>query len=209
MSIAMLYGVGGGKDLTLFRQLVDKSIKVVTEDDLDGVTTIADNTFTNCLQLRSISMSNSITRIGFAAFRGCTALQNIVLSSAITNMGEWLFDNCNQLTSIIIRSNISNIGAGTFNNCYRLKKIVINSSIPTLSNVNAFNNTNNCPIYVPFYTTTATNWVSISSRLFPLVDTVADLSNIDTTAYTKACVIGADESYKEYTYDGSQWNEVV
>ena len=57
----------------------------------------------------------------------------------------------------------------------------------------------------------ATNWVSKASVIYPFVQTENDLSTIDTTQYTKACVIGNDlgieddSNYKIYNYTNGEW----
>lgn len=172
---------------TLFKSLVDRTITSVSATDLSGVTVIGSRVFYGCSSLLGVDFPPSITTLQASAFFGCANLREAIFVS-----------------------NLVKIEASVFNNCNSLKKVVIpNSTPPTLDNSTAF--TNNALIYVPTPDTyrVATNWSAIASRIFPLVSTVADLANIDTTTYTKACVIGADESYKEYTYDGTQWNEVT
>ena len=177
--------------LVKFRQLVDRSITTVTAEDLVGVTSIGSSAFYGCSSLTSVTIGDGVTSIEYAAFSSCGSLTSVTIGDGVKRIGIYVLNNCSRLTSVTIKATIP----------------------PTLSNVNAFNNTNNCPIYVPYASitaySTASNWASIASRLFPLVNTIADLQTIDTTIYTKACVIGTDNSYKEYTYDGSQWNEVI
>ena len=129
----------------------------------------------------------------------------------ITSIGDSAFSSRSGLTSVTIPNSVTSIGNGAFSSCRGLSKVIVDAiNSPTLGSY-VFNNTNDCPIYVPTPDTyrVATNWAVYANRIFPLVAAVEGLANIDTTTYTKACVIGADESYKEYTYDGSQWNEVV
>lgn len=58
---------------------------------------------------------------------------------------------------------------------------------------------------------TATNWVAGANKIYPFVQTESDLSTIDTTQYTKACVIGNDKgieddnNYKIYNYTNGKW----
>lgn len=199
---------------TLFRSLVQGTITAVTEDDLSGVTIISDGAFFQKASLQTIQIPNTVTEIRYEAFF-TSGLVEIVIPNSVTNIGHYAFFNCTHLISARIGSGIRGIGTSCFGSCTALKSITIGASTPpSLSNANAFNGT--YPVYVPtpdLYRAT-TNWSGVvdgggNSRIFPLVSTVADLANIDTTTYTKACVVGSDESYKQYTYDGSTWNEVI
>ena len=144
-------------------------------------------------------------------------LTDLVIPSSITSIRYRAFSRCTSLTSVTIHGDVTSIADGAFLRCENLTKIIIHATTPpTLETSNVFNYTGDCPIYVPTPGTyrSETNWTAVvdsssSSRIFPLVAIVADLNNIDTTTYAKACVIGADNSYKEYTWDGTQWNEVV
>ena len=201
---------------TLFRQLVDKSITSVTAQDLYGGTSIGQYAFYNCSSLTSIEIPSTVTSIGEEAFGWCISLTSITFSSGsqLSYINTRAFYHTSQLFKLILPSSLSRISSLAFyqgSGGYFKRLIFLGVTPPILDNADAFNSTNNCPIYVPTPDNykIATNWVSIASRIFPLVSTAADLANIDTTTYTKACVIGTDESYKEYTYDGTQWNEVV
>ena len=139
-------------------------------------------------------------------------LVNVTVLEGATQVGQRGFYTCNRLTKLVLPSTIASIASQAFQNASSLIKLVLlPTSAPSLASTDAFSGVNaNYVVYVPTPDVykAATNWVSIASHIFPLVATVADLSNIDTTTYTKACVTGTGD-YKEYTYDGSQWNEVV
>lgn len=202
---------------TLFRSLVDGSITNITASDFGNVTSIREGAFHQCKQLVSVELSNYITILYTNAFRSCTKLETVVFGNSITTLFPYAFADSTKISKIVLPASITSIYPNAFRNCTGMTYFVIkNMSAPNLDNSNAFQSTNYCPIYVstPDTYRAATNWSGVldgqsNSRIFPLVNTISDLSNIDTTTYTKACVIGADESYKEYTYDGSQWNEVA
>lgn len=58
---------------------------------------------------------------------------------------------------------------------------------------------------------TATNWVTGANKIYPFVQNESDLAIIDTTQYTKACVIGNDKgiedgnNYAIYNYTNGEW----
>lgn len=84
-----------------------------------------------------------------------------------------MFYGCNKLTSLFIPSNISSIGDSAFNGCSGLTSITVDSTTPpTLGGTNVFDNTNNCPIYVPDASVsaykTADKWSEYASRIKPI-----------------------------------------
>lgn len=78
--------------------------------------------FSNCSNLQSVSLSNSIKNIGDYAFAQC-GIKKIVLPESIDTIGEYAFANCVQLeTADVLATNVA-IKEGTFANCLSLKKI--------------------------------------------------------------------------------------
>ena len=60
------------------------------------------------------------------------------------------FEYCEGLLSIELPETVTFIGYMAFYKCVNLTHITLHSiTPPTLANVNAFNDTNDCPIYVP------------------------------------------------------------
>ena len=81
-----------------------------------------------------------------------------------------MFYGCNKLTSLVIPSNISSIEDSAFNQCSGLTSITVNRTTPpTLGGTYVFDNTNDCPIYVPAASVnaykTASNWSEYASRI--------------------------------------------
>ena len=113
---------------------------------LDG-TSIENSAFYNCTSLTSITIPNSVTSIGLQAFYRCSGLTSVTIGNSVTSIDGEAFIDCTALTSVTIQA----------------------TTPPTLSNKNAFDNTNNCPIYVPAESVnaykTATNWSSLASRI--------------------------------------------
>ena len=136
----------------------------------NSVTSIGDEAFNNCTSLTNIVIPDSVTSIGNYAFYSCPGLTSVTIPNSVTSIGTEAFSYCRGLTSITIPSGVTSIGSAAFNNCSGLTSITIQATTPpTLVNVNAFNNTNNCPIYVPAESVdaykSATNWSSLASRI--------------------------------------------
>ena len=130
-----------------FIPLVTRGISTVTASDLEGATSIGNSAFLACTSLTSITIPDSVTSIGGSAFYGCSGLTDVTIGNGVTSIGEWAFYACSKLKSIIIKAAVA----------------------PTLSNVNAFQDTNNCPIYVPAASVdaykTANTWSSLADRI--------------------------------------------
>ena len=103
--------------LSRLASLVFKSITEVTENDLDGLTSIGDYAFYNCTKLASITIPNSVSRIGNQAFAYCTALESIVIPDNVTYFGERLLYNSTALKRVILKATTPpTIKTDTFSN---------------------------------------------------------------------------------------------
>ena len=136
----------------------------------NSVTSIGDNAFYECRSLTSVTISNSVTSIGKYVFYFCNGLTSVTIPNSVTSIGDFAFNYCNSLTSVTIPSSVTSIGNGAFYNCRGLVSITIEATAPpTLSGSSAFNNTNNCPIYVPAESVraykAATNWSKFTNRI--------------------------------------------
>ena len=135
----------------------------------DSVTSIKSSAFDGCSSLTSVTIPSGVTSIGGSAFDGCTSLTSITIPSGVTSIDYQAFYGCTTLTSITIPSGVTSIGVNAFNECTSLTSITVEATTPPTLGLNAFNNTNNCPIYVPAESVdaykTATNWSSYADRI--------------------------------------------
>ena len=136
------------------------------------VTSIGNRVFYNCTSLTSITIGNSVTSIGQWVFNRCSGLTSITLPDSVTSIDEWAFygcsnltsidfpDNvttigksamrgCNSLSTVTIGTGVTSIGASVFLNCTGLTSVTIEATTPPSIGVLVFENTNDCPIYVP------------------------------------------------------------
>ena len=94
--------------------------KVVIED---GVTSIGNSAFNECISLTSITIPDSVTSIGTYAFSGCRSLTSITIPDSVTSIGAYAFQSCSNLTSITIPDSVTSIGSYAFYNCKNLTTI--------------------------------------------------------------------------------------
>jgi len=135
----------------------------------NSVTSIGDSVFQSCSGLTSVTIGSSVTSIGEYSFSQCTSLTNVTIGSSVTSIGRQAFYGCSSLTTVTIPSSVTTIDMNAFNNCTHLTSITVEATTPPTLGTSAFNNTNNCPIYVPAASVSAyknaSNWNSLASRI--------------------------------------------
>ena len=165
----------------------------------NSVTTISNNNIFNHTLLTSIDYGNGLTTIpnlqlsedtrnnltsviirsnsetiNNGIFRDCVGLSSVILENGVTNIGRTVFYGCTALTNITIPNSVISIGNAVFRNCTSLTSITCNATTPPTLGTVAFDNTNNCPIYVPSGSVeaykTATNWSSYADRIQAIQD---------------------------------------
>ena len=135
----------------------------------DSVTSIGGSAFYNCSGLTSVTIGTSVTSIGQNAFENCSGFTSVVIPNSVTSIGNSAFSKCRSLTSIGIPSSVTSIDSSAFRFCSSLTSITIEATTPQTLGSGVFDNTNNCPIYVPAESVnayqTATNWSTYASRI--------------------------------------------
>ncbi len=154
-------------------QVADKTITEITKNDLEGSTFIGEYAFYNCNRLISVAIPSTITYIAGYSFYGCTSLQNITFPNSVTYLYNRAFYGCSNLLTVEMGDAVTYIDYLVFSNCTRLQSVTIRAvTPPQLAGNSAFNNTGNCPIYVPAESVevykAATNWASLASRIFAI-----------------------------------------
>lgn len=126
----------------------------------NSVTKIGDSAFEDCESLTSVTMGNGVTYFGIYAFRNCTGLTNVTIGNSVKSISASAFQNCRSLTSITIPDSVNAISKGAFAGCYSLTSITIGNGV-TIIDEFAFNlNSGNLPTV--YYTGTEEQWSSIS-----------------------------------------------
>ena len=149
------------------------SIGIIDASKLTSWTTIENDAFSYCQYLTLITLPASITSIGDGAFFYCNnGLTSINIPSNVSSIGQQAFIRCSSLTSITLPSTLTNLGRYAFGNCTSLTSITCLATTPPTLGDNAFDNTNNCPIYVPAASVndykTAQYWSDYASRIQPI-----------------------------------------
>lgn len=108
----------------------------------DGTLVINNSVFSNCSNLTSITLPNSLTKVGDYAFYRCSGLTSIDIPNNVTSIGMYAFQNCIGLTCIDIPNNVTSIGADAFWGCSGLTTIVSEIEKPFEIGTNVFYSSN-------------------------------------------------------------------
>ena len=97
------------------------------------ITSIDNDAFYDCTNLKKVNIPNSVTSIGSSAFSGCTGLTSITIPDSITSIGSSAFSECTGLTSITIPDSITIINRETFFGCADLTSVIIPNTVTKIS----------------------------------------------------------------------------
>ena len=98
---------------------------VVIPSTLKGypVTSIAegsmfsDGAFGNCKWLKSVTIPDSMTVIGWTTFAGCSKLTTVVIPNGVKEIRDGAFANCKALKNVKIPDSVTRIGDEAFGEC--------------------------------------------------------------------------------------------
>jgi hypothetical protein len=101
------------------------------------ITSIGEESFTNCFYLTSFVIPDSVKSIGARAFSNCDSLTSVIMGSGVTSIGTGAFSGCEFLESVTIGNSVTSLGNGTFSGCASLTSITIPDNVTSIGD-NAF-----------------------------------------------------------------------
>lgn len=134
----------------------------------NSVINIGNSAFNECSSLTNVTIPDNVTSISERAFYDCSNLTNITIGNSVTSIGDYAFQLCTGLTNITIPNSVTIIEPFAFNKCSSLTSVTIEATTPPTLRGGAFDNTNNCPIYVPSASikTYKAAWTVYADRIF-------------------------------------------
>lgn len=115
----------------------------------ETVTSLGSGVFRYSQNLVSVKLPPLLSSINSELFNECTSLESIVIPSGVTDIKSYAFRNCITLTGVEIPEKVLSIGANAFKGCTSLEKIIVRPTTPPAGANGMFDETNDCPIYVP------------------------------------------------------------
>lgn len=126
--------------------------------------------------MTSAVIGSCVTKIGEQAFGAyydggyCYNLSSITIPDSVTRIDNSAFANCSGLTSVTIPDSVTSISTAAFWGCTSLISVTVNATTPPTLGIGwEFDNTNDCPIYVPAASVdtykSAENWSTYASRI--------------------------------------------
>ena len=105
----------------------DKAIVLPSEisynDHEYPVRVISDQAFMGLSLLESVTLPNTITKMGTNVFKGCTNLINVTLPNQLTSLPAGTFDGCYNLTYVSLPEDCTTIEKCAFKGCNKLSAI--------------------------------------------------------------------------------------
>lgn len=157
----------------------------------DSITTIGNGAFRGTTSLESIGIPSGVTYFATELFKD-SGISNILDLFYATEIGQKAFRNCSNLTTLLTGDELQTINSEAFKNCTSLAEVSIGTAIveikssvfegcsgltsvhiyattpPSLGNF-VFDDTNDCPIYVPSESVeaykAAEGWSDYASRI--------------------------------------------
>jgi len=93
---------------------------------------IAEIAFLKCENLVSVTIPNSVERIGNEAFVWCFSLSSVTMGNGVKDIGSYAFKWCQNLRSITLPPSIETIGNGAFFGCQSLTSVTIPASVQNI-----------------------------------------------------------------------------
>jgi len=106
----------------------DTEVKVPEELDGKSVVSIGDWAFSG-LAITAVILPDTVTSIGWGAFSECEQLKKVTLSANLTNISKFAFSDCSALTDIEIPDGVTAIGYGAFSECSDLESVKLPAAL--------------------------------------------------------------------------------
>ncbi|MBO5797799.1 MAG: leucine-rich repeat protein [Clostridia bacterium] len=97
-----------------------------------GLTTIPRGAFRNCTALETIAVPAGVTTVEREAFEGCTALATLSLPEGLTAIEEAAFKGCGVLAELTLPEGLTELGKQAFSGCSGLTKLTLPSTFTTM-----------------------------------------------------------------------------
>ena len=99
-----------------------------------SITTVTNNIFAGCYNLRNLTLQGQVTYIGASAFSGCRNLADFIIPNTVTTIGSGAFQGCTSLANLVIPDSVTRIDSYAFTNCSNVTNLTISNSLTGIDN---------------------------------------------------------------------------
>ncbi len=96
------FGASGSFNASPFGADAEKVLRVIFENESNGITALGSKLFMGCINLKEITVPETVTTIGSSLFDGCTSLKKAVINGGVSNIGEFIFNGCTALEELTL-----------------------------------------------------------------------------------------------------------
>lgn len=105
----------------------------------NGITGIGWSAFLSCDSLTEVTIANTVTDIEPSAFARCTALQNVEIPGSVNTIQDGAFVGCSGLKTVTLSEGVNRLQNGVFLSCSSLKNISIPQSMSSIGSSSFYN----------------------------------------------------------------------
>ncbi len=149
LSLVMLLSITAGFDLSAYAatsgdfeytvlddgtaeitKYIGLAVDLTIPSNIDGytVTSIGDYACYNNLDLLKVTISDSVTNIGFGSFEACDCLTSVTIPDSVISIDTVAFASCTSLENVTIPNSVTNIGYNTFTSCTSLMNFNVDNN---------------------------------------------------------------------------------
>ena len=120
--------------------LVSGSEALAEAELLDSVTfgaeltTVPNSLFRNNNSIRTLTIPNTVTKLGQSSLSQMHALESVVIADSVTEMGNDVLYACERLSSVTFGSGITRLPDAALQDCRNLKAVVIPNNVTDIGN---------------------------------------------------------------------------
>ncbi|MBP9988239.1 MAG: leucine-rich repeat domain-containing protein, partial [Ruminococcus sp.] len=159
---------------------------LVSIDTGDRITSISDNAFSGCVNLKKVTIGKNVSSVGENAFKGCTSLKRICIPKNVTTLRNGAFGDCTSLSKVNIENGITELNETIFEGCSSLKKFNIPATVNKISLFDLDTNIEN--LFIPDSITDDITSIGLKTIIMPdrPISVIRDNFNIIGYAESKA-----------------------
>lgn len=137
-----------GKEVAeIYNSTFEYDTEIISVSLPNTLTKIGTFAFRGASNIPSVVVPESCNTIGTAAFQSCTSLKTAEFKSNPTVINPQMFYHCSALAEFTVPDSVESIGSLAFADCPALEKVVIPESVNSIAS-NAFKRTDNVTLYV-------------------------------------------------------------